>query len=93
MSKFAKRWKLADLSPMEQAAIERDEAARIASLWQKPLLAEREIAEACSLPYSTWAALKKRGGPQMFKLGRRLYAHTAEVKIWLNGLAKSGVEL
>jgi predicted DNA-binding transcriptional regulator AlpA len=80
-------------TPAEAASIARNQAERIAALWQKPLLSDRECAEALGLPYSTWAGLKKSsraGAPSMFRLGRRLYAHTEEVRAWLAMQSKAG---
>ena len=78
-----------DVSPEALARIRLDEAARVAHLWSKPILADREVAEALGLPYSTWAARKKAGdAPVLFHIGRRLYARTTDVLEYLNGKYK-----
>ncbi len=77
------------LTPESLARISRDHAQRIAALWQKPILADAEIAEAIGLPYSSWQALKgKKDIPPLFNLGRRVYANTENVRAWLNSKTK-----
>lgn len=58
-------------------------------LWRKPLVSEEEAAQACNLPSSTWAMLKARKQtPPTFKLGRRLYILTADLRSWLEKQAQ-----
>ncbi|MBI3043230.1 MAG: hypothetical protein HYY78_10450 [Betaproteobacteria bacterium] len=60
-------------------------AARVASLWQKPVLSDTEAAEAIGLPYSTWQLLKARKEtPRMFALGRRVCIQTDTLRAWLD---------
>lgn len=67
------------------------DAARVAALWQKPILSDSEAAEAVGLPYSTWQLLKARKeAPAMFSLGRRCCIRTADLCAWIDKRAAGG---
>lgn len=74
----------------ETARIDRDRAMRIAALWRKPVLSDKEIPEAVGLASSSWQALKLTGdAPTLFRIGRRVYARTVDVKAWLDRKAEN----
>lgn len=69
----------------EVARIDRDRAMRVAALWRKPVLSDREIPEAIGLAYSSWQGLKLTGDtPRLFRIGRRVYARTEDVRAWIS---------
>lgn len=73
----------------ETARIDRDRAIRVAALWRKPCLSDKEIPEAIGLAYSSWQALKLTGDtPPLFRIGRRVYARTSDVRAWLDTKAE-----
>ena len=58
-----------------EARIARDQAERVAALWQRPVLPDVEAAEAIGLPYSTWQLLKhRRRSTHVCDRPARLYA-------------------
>lgn len=70
--------------------IDRDRAVRVAALWRKPVLSDKEIPEAIGLAYSSWQALKLTNDtPRLFKIGRRVYARTADVRAWIDAKANA----
>lgn len=78
------------ITDIEIARIDRDRAMRIAALWRgKPVLSDREIPEVIGLAYSSWQALKLTGDtPPLFRIGRRVYARTEDVRAWLDAKAE-----
>lgn len=73
------------------AQIQREEAQRVAALWQKPALCDSDAAAAVGLPYSTWSLLKARKEtPCMFSLGRRVFVKTEVLRAWLEERASNG---
>lgn len=72
------------------ARIDRDRALRVAALWRKPVLSDREIPEAVGMALSSWQALKLGDDiPRLFSIGRRTYARTADVRAWLDRKAEA----
>ena len=61
------------------------------SPWDKPYLADGEIAAAIGIPPSLWAACKRDGdSPPLFQIGRRLFVKTDDLRAWLDGKAARG---
>jgi hypothetical protein len=65
--------------------LRREDAQRIAALWQKPLLSDTEAADAIGLAYSSYQLLKARNeAPETFHIGRRVYVRTDTLRKWIN---------
>ena len=68
--------------------VSRDRAVRAASLWEKPVLSDSEIPEAVGLAFSSWQVLKRKGDcPKLFRIGRRVFARTVDVRAWIESKA------
>jgi hypothetical protein len=66
-------------TPVEVAAIARDEAQRIAALMHKPTLSDPECAEVVGVPISTWYAYKSSLALKQFSIGRRRFTLTKDL--------------
>jgi hypothetical protein len=68
-----------------------DEAARRASLWSVPYLADADVPAALNCPPTLWALQKRLGdSPPLFTIGRRVYVRTDDLRAWLDKKAASG---
>ncbi len=66
------------------AQVAASRAARLAAIWQAPLISDAEVAEVLHLPRSSWALLKRRGvALAPFSIGKRIFFHTADVREWV----------
>jgi hypothetical protein len=67
------------------------QAARIASLWNWPLIPDGQIHEALGIAESQWAAQKRIGDtPPLFTIGRRLFVRSVDLLQWVNDKAAVG---
>jgi hypothetical protein len=72
------------------AEIQRNRAERIAAMWLRPALPEDDVPLVLSYPPSSWAALKASGNaPRSFRIGRRCYYLTADLRAWLERRAEA----
>jgi predicted DNA-binding transcriptional regulator AlpA len=67
----------------------RERVRRMGDLIAAPALPFEEVALFLALPVSTLEKLCRTGaGPHTFKLGRRLYVRQADLRAWLDEMAK-----
>ncbi len=58
------------------------------ALWTQPILADAEIPVTLEVPYSSWQLQKSRGDcPKLFKIGRRVFVRTSDLRAWLDNKA------
>ena len=64
-----------------QARIAREHAQRLAALWLRPSVSDREAAAMLGVPYSTWCSQKRCADfPPHFVIGRRYFYRTEDLR-------------